>query len=449
MIKPDIVVDVQAELKSLDDSKDYDKFGRYVSFFKRLELSERALVSEDKVDVSGYPDYVKHNGTSKLFKSGNSQMILDNSDKYFATNIQVLDKSLFEIPGLGESGVDCMCEKGFGLLSDGSGILYKHLHCKRVQCPKCWKDWAVNRVFDMVMRIWSYSLYYSKKPFFVVCSVPPDKVNNESWTWSDVDTSLFRRGYRRLNAVGVDGGYAFFHPFRIPDNIKDGLRDAGYGKKGLGMDAGLWRGVRADALGLGDWRFYVNWSPHLHGIVFGYPESHSCKDFVIRFKEKSKGVPKPMLLEDVIGYARYLISHCGVCNHTETRATRSFGVLSSRGKNKFDARKLLGVDRYNRLASLVASKLNMVWDADNEELCYPLKVKVSEDKAVKILPIWNIFELLKDKVWVSRLSPSQLSFWESLAELLYLNKSVDPDMLFHPEDIRVIGEIIPEVSDYG
>lgn len=266
----------------------------------------------------------------------------------------------FELPGLGEKGPDCGKNKlphENTFCPELKGIRYEPLKCKRVECPDCYNNWAIERTFKIVVEIEAYARKNEERPHALTFSVPPKK--SEGWSIKEINTSLFRRGYRRgRDKCNINGGYAFFHPARVTKPRKKQLERLGYGSSG--DKGGWWRGVRNDAKGLGDWRKYVKWGPHVHNI--GFPEvikPHEGDDFVIHKYDVLDN------LESVVKHTRYLISHTGVLKgNGEMRCTRPWGLFHHANKNWDGAKEELSSDYYKELCKEVAEMIGMEW---NEE----------------------------------------------------------------------------------
>lgn len=289
----------------------------------------------------------------------------------------------------------------------------------------------------MVLRIEAYARASNERPYFAVCSVPPNEARN--WNWKRLNNSLFRRGYRRMSKIGIDGGYVFFHPYRVKGRAKKQLRDSGWGTGR--MDAGYWKGVRKDALNWGYWKNYLNFGPHLHAVVFGDPERHENKDYIIRFRD-SNGKPETMTMERVIGYCFYLITHVGVCSEFQTRATRSFGDLYN-----LNPKELLSESEYNKLAGEIAEKIGMAWDKENKELNY------GDDKesSYEWVSIWKLKEYLNGqnyKEWREGISKEYKEFLDILWSKTWVLREPPPleDVIADHEfyDVEIVREKFPE-----
>jgi len=349
-----------------------------------------------------------------------------------------LAKNSFSLPGLGESGDDCMSLRASDFAVNGEAVRYEHLKCKRVECPNCWADWARRRVFKIALKIWAYAEKNDVKPYLCVASVPEDEAR--TWNWERLNNSLFRRFYRRGEKVGIEGGCGIFHSFRLLDFAKKRLSDLGYGSGD--MDAGYWKGVRENALNLDSWRSYVRFSPHLHAIVFADPEEHRGDDFVIRFKDDDYGNPVKLELDDVIGLLFYLVTHVGVGSEFQTKVTRIFGDVYS-----FDPKKELSEEEFDELAQEIAEKVDMVWDSEEEELTY----EDDSEKDYNWVSVWKLGEYLNGvdyEEWREGVSEAYKEFLDILWSRTWVLRNPPPleDMLEDHEfyDVEIVSESLPE-----
>ena len=363
-------------------------------------------------------------------------------------NHRPIDRYSFRIPGLGNAGPNCGADRVDAFSSDGASARYSPLRCKRIECPTCWPDWAKRMVFDLAVKIEGYARSTGTRPYSVLMSVPPAEVVDEEWDWERVNTSLFRRGYRRLSKVGIDGGNAVFHPYRIKKVWKDEFRATG-----IHNDVGMWQVIRERVQGGASLYEFVDLGPHVHGIVFGKPEEHTGSDFLIQFNDEgSPGVPKELSLSDIVGFLFYLITHTGVLKHITgykkhhgkddevkvrkrvTHPIRSFGCLF-----RVRAEDLLSVDAYNELATEVAGKVGMRW-SDAGTLEYPASCKElgTGDEGVVWVPIHQLSGFIGDIEWFSRLSGTQMRFWLEVERFMVdRGRPPDPGEVVAPVDITV------------
>ncbi|GAH93948.1 unnamed protein product [marine sediment metagenome] len=192
---------------------------------------------------------------------------------------------------------------------------------------------------------------------------------------------------------------------------------------------------------------FASFGPHVHSIVFGAPEAHSCSDFVLAFDDKN-GVPQQLATaKDTVGFVRYLLSHAGVLmdfttseddphereHRRKTHAIRSFGCL-----HHIDPEKLLPPAEYEALAKEIAELLNMEWV--DGELRYPASSRDigTSDKDIEWLPIFKLGQHLADDSIYKSLSPTQRDFWDNVVLFMGLNgHSPNTSDLEPPSDVAV------------
>ncbi|KXB05830.1 hypothetical protein AKJ51_04705 [candidate division MSBL1 archaeon SCGC-AAA382A20] len=365
---------------------------------------------EEKSQKSSYAHFPEENGHKGGLKS------------WCSVEVPV-SKFSFEIPGLGQSGENCGAKVATHFDGDKKALKEGRLTCKRPSCPECWRDWSRRRTFQMAVAIELEAYIRDERPFFFLFSVPPTEVSG-SWDWNRVNTSLFRRGYRRGRKHRIQGGVNVFHAHRIKKKYQAKFQEMGIGSGE--RDVGYWiDGVREDVLDLGNWKEYVNFGPHSHGVGFGEPKGHKselfyCRDcenrtdeideaggecpkcgscntvptFILRVNDKN-GSPKRQDLEGVVAYCRYLLSHVGVLQNKDTfnNPTRRWGCVGRERKFKVQGGiKLLeeGIEvRKKKLKEIkkeVAQLVGMEWSEEGG-LFYPGE---EEDQEYNWRPIYEV-----------------------------------------------------------
>jgi hypothetical protein len=331
------------------------------------------------------------------------------------------------LPGLGEPGEDCgknRVPERNTVCPNGDSIRYEPLNCKKVECPDCYQGEQIERTFKIALEVEARAKVLDERPHAVVFSVPPDKAR--TWTYERLNTSLFRRGYRRMRKVGIDGGYAMFHPCRVQEARKKQLRRKGFGPGG--SKGGYWNGVREDVLDLGDWREYSKFGPHGHNI--GFPERidpHESDDFLVK-KYASLDT-----LDDLIGHIRYLLTHRGVRNGEDvSRSVRSWGAFHHGSDNWMGAKEELSKLEYSSLAQKIAGKLGKKWNPETEELeteseheCPECGTPLSDFYSLHDLPE-KMQSQVGEKPWINELDIEKRSFVKRLmAEWRYVINNED------------------------
>lgn len=338
-----------------------------------------------------------------------------------------INNDSFSLPGLGRSGLTCGVNRMSHFSADGSKVKYSPLSCGRIECPKCWTDWARRVVFSLALRIEAYARANKIRPTTCIFSVRARTVLKEGWTWDRITDGLFRRGYRRSKKVGVNGGLAIFHPYRIKPSVKLELKRGGERR-----DVGMWKIIRARVNAGEPLSKFTDLGPHIHAIIFGEPQEHASKDFLIRFNSE-EGIPRKLnTTKEVVAFLFYLITHTGVLNHLRqypsgvhrraTHTVRSFGVL-----HRLDPTKILGTIDFALLASEIADLIGMKWAESG--LVYPASSKEFDtpDDTIEWIPIFKLNSYLSKDSWLNSLHLDQQKFWFAVLKFMMLNRR-PPDL---------------------
>lgn len=361
------------------------------------------------------------------------------------TRIETVTLSLnnFELPGLGEEGEICgrdrLPEKD-AVCPNGDAVRYEPHLCRKVECPNCYKREDRDRAFELVVSIEGVAQLRNERPHAAVFSVPQEEAEN--YSIENINTNLMRRGRRRADRrSGVLGGVSVVHPARILETVKQRLRIAGYGENG--DKGGLWRGVRDDALGLGDWRNYCKYSPHGHSI--GFPEwidPHEGDDFLVRKYDTLENT------ESVVKHVRYLMSHRGAWRSDgQFTSIRRWGMFHHASKDYVDVQEELDEEDYRELCRSVANVMGGEW-TEEEGLHYPEEEseKCPECGTAKreFVDLWDLPKLASTKQqggseWTNRLSDGQREFFREIIEILHHENQpiIRRDDLKHPDDVSV------------
>lgn len=257
------------------------------------------------------------------------------------------------------------------------------------------------RALELCIMVEAYAKVTGERPAAVFVSIRENEVIG--WTWKKY-LGFFRKGYDRLESMGVMGGIRFFHPFRIRKNVLKLLREVGYGSGG--SKGGFWAGVRENALKLGSWRSYLRLSPHLHAVVFpSCIDEHRRKDIVVR---------KYAVLattEDLVAHVQYLLSHCGILADRENEPAKEFGNLS-----KFVPEKFLTDEELKEIRNRVKKAMGMKVDREGDEIPqgeageeageeedpYQIEWQQEKKKEYTWIPIWQFSEYSAEQVeWIS------------------------------------------------
>lgn len=353
-----------------------------------------------------------------------------------------LSLSDFDIPGMGSSAEACgknrLPEKRT-MCPTGDAVRYEPHKCRRVGCPDCYQGEDREQAFRMVRELEAAARIREERPHAV--ALGPPKADASGYSIEDINTSIFRRGYRRMEEqCEIEGGYAVFHHARILDEIEERLRAAGYGPRG--ENGGYWAGVRDDALGLGDWMRYSYYSPHGHTIGFpGWIEPHEGEDFVVHKYDTLDDV------ESLLAHVRHLLSHRGVyAGEGRIQAVRPWGMMHHAAGGWDGAEAELSEERYESLSREIAELVGMDWSAD-EGLYRERSGECPECGASKddFLDLWEVPKVASTSTqggqeWLEGLSDSQRRFVNRLIDALCSARQpiIFEEDLRHPDDVAVM-----------
>jgi len=336
-------------------------------------------------------------------------------------------------------GKDRLPEKK-AICPNGDAVRYEPHLCRKVECPDCYLREDRERAFQLSVAVEGVAMIRDERPHGLVFSTPPSE--SSGYSIEDINTKLMRRGRRRSrNKSDVLGGVSVVHPARIPDDIKEALRAHGYGANG--PNGGLWEGVRADALGMSDWRRYAEYSPHGHSVGFPeYIEPHEGQDFIVR-KYTTLDEAK-----NVVRHIRYLMSHRGVWRGDgQFTSIRRWGMFHHASKDYIDIEEELDREAYVSLCERVADVMGAAWSEteglyypDDEGACCP----ACDTPKEKFIDLWDLPRLASSKnqggqEWINRLSDGQRSFFDELIEILHHDSLpiIERGDVIHPDDVCV------------
>lgn len=242
--------------------------------------------------------------------------------------------------------------------NDCHTIELKVEHCESWNCPVCGQRKVRRQAKNIVERLNGFKqvVNTSSNPRHIV-------VSSDRWLGMTLEqisksvNNLFARYLRDLAGVYVihmfrvrgwdDVKSAGTHQrFNSHDNIKQRLRD--YRKLNKDSPADFWGMVKADVLGLGDWRDYLYVSPHIHILGWGYlPNSKTLYEetgganggFIYKTKEKEgrsfdfyQSDNSFEFTSDILRTLNYLGSHAAIKQignkRRSNRIFRPFGFCS-------------------------------------------------------------------------------------------------------------------------
>lgn len=255
------------------------------------------------------------------------------------------DTESYTLIGKGKPEKTCMQKVAHALSPNLDGVSFIHQKCNRYTCPNCY-DWLnQKRIHKLTTIIELYALYTGERPAHIVSSINPKCFK----TLADID-KFRKESYKHFKSICVEAGLRIDHPFRLKKDIVDRLRS----EFSIDTPHGFWQAVRDDVLNLTDWREYVNFSPHIHGIVFpSFLKPHSDRKFIVKKIRTVKNI------KDTIKLLNYQLSHIAVytgSDNTRMDATRLFGKL-----HRWHPEDHFTEEDIEAMRCKVAKKMGLAW----------------------------------------------------------------------------------------
>lgn len=312
------------------------------------------------------------------------------------------------VPGMGEQPASCGRYFPREFCNTCGEPHFGASRCLNRSCPDCWWKWSRDGAARITRRIGAYRHVQraaaGKRTVHVQVSPPPGTVQS-----IDECYRAFQEGYKIAREHGVLGGAAIFHAYRVEAHAKDSFRTAKEEGQ-IEAQTGIWRWIRENDV---HWRDQVYWSPHIHVIGVADPES---KD-----PETGRGghiIPGDDLdddgwvftnirsldrfqlnqregYDDMIGLARYLLSHASFEAEESKQAVRWFGSLSP---SSFSPEDALTVTAYRRLEEQIEELIGSRFDEDGELVDEDEEDVCRRDECGgELLPIWEAGVALQEQ----------------------------------------------------
>lgn len=349
------------------------------------------------------------------------------------------------IPGKGDPGANCgeWFPKEF---CDECGEPHLGVsRCEQRTCPNCSGAWTRRRAEKITRRLaaarYAQPDGIERRAIHAVTSAPEGEIQS----LRDVKQG-YRDAYGLAKEMGVRGGVVIFHGFRVTEAAKSLYEAAkGSGDWDPDTDGKLWSFVRSRETrlerGIGegeDWRALTYWSPHWH--ILGL-----CEDFAEDTPDEQDGwvarnirslesfsLTADEAYDDMVGAARYLLSHATFESGTSKDCVRWFGDLAT---TKFSPEEALSegtlsvIERKAREAAESHEERGDGSEEDEEcENCG------SQSRS----PIWEAGGALLDKSWCERIGREQQRKLQAAFEWA-IGERPPPEGLKHPtteEDAR-------------
>ena len=271
---------------------------------------------------------------------------LPDPPTYVPLGTDVLNDCRFKIPGTGSitDVKNCGTWKTSAACSNDPGHFTRHFKnsCGNPLCPECYGSWISKAANRIAQRLRGY-IREANNGQFTLDDTPLAAWHKDNTRYLNhyvvsprKDEICFDWSYQKIRQVGmkmarrmgVTGGEGFFHPYRVIKPIKIRLKYLCRETTRMTEDEQerkFWELIRDDALKLGSWQKYVEWSPHYHIIGFGRLPDQRTQEQRDEFKRKFAGwivhwvrhvnteryFTGQDMHDEVIELAAYLLSHSG------------------------------------------------------------------------------------------------------------------------------------------
>jgi hypothetical protein len=322
-------------------------------------------------------------------------------------------EDVVKIPGFGGKPQRCQDYHAVGFCKEEGHVLLGQRSCSHRGCPDHWRDWLEQSVINGVARLAAWRHVQEgagKRLLHVVFSPDQDR------KWSARDVFQVRSdSYDVADAVGVDGGRMWTHPYRTNDR-GDVLFEAATESGEWDEENGKWKLIR-DATEPGEWeevQEYVEAAPHYHGLVAcedfdgeAAPEGWVAKNIrsLPRFHWRDVESYRPMAQ-----VAWYIGSHSAVAELMETNedgeevfrtkaSTTWFGDLHPAS---FDPEEELGRAKWEKIKEMAERAVRTEPGGSPKEMECPREECESE-----VVRIDRLREYVEDGEWWESLEPKQ------------------------------------------
>jgi hypothetical protein len=306
--------------------------------------------------------------------------------------------SSMTLPGRGDVGEKCGEYYPSEFCDECGEPHFGMNHCEQRVCPNCASIWTADRARGITERLAAAReaepAGVDKRAVHATMSPPAGAITSIREVYDG-----FREAYELAREKGVRGGVVVFHGFRVREEVQEEYREAD-------PDMGIWHWIleeRAES-----WRELTYWSPHYHIIGL-------CREFEaddpseqdgwvarrLRSLERYEGVDDLEALEDMVGAARYILSHATFEADTQRDCVRWYGELAT---TKFQPESELSERALSRLEENVAEVVGSSEESGEGEREEP---ECENCGATSRSPIWEAGAALQDPGWCDRIGREQ------------------------------------------
>jgi hypothetical protein len=213
---------------------------------------------------------------------------------------------------------------------DSHPAYFKHERCNDPGCPICYTKFSLRIAGAVTERVQGYRSVFGYDPIYHLVFWPDSLTGYKNLKGAFGDAKFM------LDKMGAIMAVVWYHPYRIPDEIKEQLRRY---KRANRIDAstGFWQLAHDDVLDLGCLDAYVVYGPHFHAIASGYLED--VREYIKRGIGGYKKVRVLSSEEETKRVAYYISTHA--CREAKKSTVRYFGKISYSRLARDDGREIV------------------------------------------------------------------------------------------------------------
>jgi len=270
--------------------------------------------------------------------------------------------------------------------------------CHSRGCPQCWHKWTRDSARRIAIRLSSARQAqpddFSRRSHHIVVSPPPQSIKSLNGFYR-----AQKRAYEIAREHGISGGTCIPHAYRATEEAKQRWQENSDEEGG-----GIWQWIRENGR---DWEELVEWGPHFHIIGMGEDLEFRAREDDWLFKQIRSLEPHRLTdlkgYDDIIGCARYLLSHCTFDPDDSKQSIRWFGTLSPSG---FAPESALSSGTYSAVVRTV-DKAFAAYDEGQDETKPTGDMCRREDCAGQLLSIFDAGVRLTQEEWVAEIDQNR------------------------------------------
>lgn len=343
-------------------------------------LSERVLGGTERFNITSKSD----------FTSPSLELSIETPDESF---VSYADGSL-TIPGTGDRPDSCGDWYPTEFCDECGELELSRSACWCRDCPKCWFKWTRESARRITVRLngarQTEPDNYQRRAHHIVVSPPPESIKTIREFYK-----AQKQGYQIAKEHGIRGGVCIPHAYRASKETK-----ARWNKVKNETDGGIWKWIREHDEA---WSELVQWAPHFHilGLGTDLRSGNPSDDWI--FKQVRSLSPYRLTesdgYDDLLGCARYLLSHSSYDPDEQKQSVRWFGTISP---SKFSPEQSISEGAFSALKRKTDERITAYSEAIAGEEGSPNTCS-EEGCDGRLLPILDAGVKLGQTEWTSKL----------------------------------------------